>query len=196
MGKRSMKPSTMLNPVPVVMVSSGTMEQANIITIAWAGTICSEPPMVSISVRPERHSYGIIKDSGEFVINLVTEDLAKACDYCGVKSGREIDKFEKLGLTKLESETVAAPGIEQSPVRIECKVKQQIPLGSHDVFLAEVTGVTVDDKYFDEKDKFDLAKAGLVTYSHGEYFSLNEMLGFYGYSVAAPDVLKRRMKKG
>ena len=196
MGKRSMKPSTMLNPVPVVMVSSGTMEQANIITIAWAGTICSEPPMVSISVRPERHSYGIIKDSGEFVINLVTEDLAKACDYCGVKSGREIDKFEKLGLTKLESETVAAPGIEQSPVRIECKVKQQIPLGSHDVFLAEVTSVTVDDKYFDEKDKFDLAKAGLVTYSHGEYFSLNEMLGFYGYSVAAPDVLKRRMKKG
>ena len=191
-----MKPSTMLNPVPVVMVSSGTMEQANIITIAWAGTICSEPPMVSISVRPERHSYGIIKDSGEFVINLVTEALAKACDYCGVKSGREIDKFEKLGLTKLEIETVAAPGIEQSPVRIECKVKQQIPLGSHDVFLAEVTGVTVDDKYFDEKDKFDLAKAGLVTYSHGEYFSLNEMLGFYGYSVAAPGVLKRRMKKG
>ena len=196
MGKRSMKPSTMLNPVPVVMVSSGTMEQANIITIAWAGTICSEPPMVSISVRPERHSYGLIQDSGEFVINLVTEDLAKACDYCGVKSGRDLDKFEKLGLTKLASETVAAPGIEQSPVRIECKVKQQIPLGSHDVFLAEVTGVTVDDKYFDEKDKFDLAKAGLVTYSHGEYFSLNEMLGFYGYSVAAPDVLKRRMKKG
>ena len=196
MGKRSMKPSTMLNPVPVVMVSSGTMEQANIITIAWAGTICSEPPMVSISVRPERHSYGMIQESGEFVINLVTEDLAKACDYCGVKSGRDIDKFEKLGLTKLESETVTAPGIEQSPVRIECKVKQQIPLGSHDVFLAEVTGVTVDDKYFDEKDKFDLAKAGLVTYSHGEYFSLNEMLGFYGYSVAAPDVLKRRMKKG
>ena len=191
-----MKPSTMLNPVPVVMVSSGTMEQANIITIAWAGTICSEPPMVSISVRPERHSYGMIQESGEFVINLVTEDLAKACDYCGVKSGRDIDKFEKLGLTKLESETVTAPGIEQSPVRIECKVKQQIPLGSHDVFLAEVTGVTVDDKYFDEKDKFDLAKAGLVTYSHGEYFSLNEMLGFYGYSVAAPDVLKRRMKKG
>ena len=196
MGKRSMKPSTMLNPVPVVMVSSGTMEQANIITIAWTGTICSEPPMVSISVRPERHSYGLIQESGEFVINLVTEELAKACDYCGVKSGRDIDKFEKLGLTKLESETVAAPGIEQSPVRIECKVKQQIPLGSHDVFMAEVTGVTVDDKYFDEKDKFDLAKAGLVTYSHGEYFSLNEMLGFYGYSVAAPDVLKRRMKKG
>ena len=196
MGKRSMKPSTMLNPVPVVMVSSGTMEQANIITIAWAGTICSEPPMVSISVRPERHSYGLIQESGEFVINLVTEELAKACDYCGVKSGRDIDKFEKLGLTKLESETVAAPGIEQSPVRIECKVKQQIPLGSHDIFLAEVTGVTVDDKYFDEKDKFDLAKAGLVTYSHGEYFSLNEMVGFYGYSVAAPDVLKRRMKKG
>lgn len=196
MGKRSMKPSTMLNPVPVVMVSSGSMEQANIITIAWAGTICSEPPMVSISIRPERHSYGIIKESGEFVINLVTEDLVKACDYCGVKSGRDIDKFEKLNLTKLESETVAAPGVAQSPVRIECKVKQQIPLGSHDVFLAEVTGVTVDDKFFDEKDKFDLAKAGLVTYSHGEYFSLNEMLGFYGYSVAAPDVLKRRMKKG
>lgn len=196
MGKRSMKPSTMLNPVPVVMVSSGTMEQANIITIAWAGTVCSEPPMVSISVRPERHSYGIIKQTGEFVINLVTEDLVKSCDYCGVKSGREIDKFAKLNLTKLESETVAAPSIAQSPVRLECKVKQTIPLGSHDVFLAEVTGVTVDDKYFDEKDKFDLAKAGLVTYSHGEYFSLNEMLGFYGYSVAAPDVLKRRMKKG
>lgn len=195
MGKRSMKPSTMLNPVPVVMVSSGNMEQANIITIAWAGTVCSEPPMVSISVRPERHSYNMIKESGEFVINLVNEDLVKACDFCGVKSGRDLDKFATLNLTKLESETVKAPGIEQSPVRIECKVKQVIPLGSHDMFLAEVTGVTVDDRYFDATDKFDLSKAGLVTYSHGEYFSLNEMLGFFGFSVAAPDVLKRRMKK-
>lgn len=195
MGKRSMKPSTMLNPVPVVMVSCGNMEQSNIITIAWAGTVCSEPPMVSISVRPERHSYNIIKETGEFVINLVNTELVKACDFCGVKSGRDLDKFATLSLTKLESETVQAPGIGQSPVRIECKVKQVIPLGSHDMFLAEVTGVTVDDQYFDATDKFDLSKAGLVAYSHGEYFSLHEMLGFFGFSVAAPDVLKRRMKK-
>ena len=195
MGKRIFKPSAMLNPVPVVMVSSGTMEKSNIITVAWAGTICSEPPMVSVSIRKERFSHEIISSTGEFVINLVGENLAKSCDYCGVKSGRDIDKFNHLSLAKLDSEEVNAPGIEQSPVRIECKVRSITELGSHDMFIAEVVSVTVDDKYIDENDKFDMDKTGLICYSHGEYYSLGRMLGFFGYSVASPEVLERRMRK-
>ncbi len=184
MGRQLWKPGNMLYPVPAVMVSCKNGEdKANIITIAWAGTTSSNPPMVSISVRPERHSYNIIKESGEFVINLVTENLAFATDWCGVKSGRDVDKFKEMGLHECPGLTVSAPGIAESPVNIECKVTQEIELGVHQMFLAEVTGVQVDDQYMDETGKFDLNSLGLVAYSHGEYFKLGEKIGKFGYSV-------------
>jgi flavin reductase (DIM6/NTAB) family NADH-FMN oxidoreductase RutF len=184
MGKQHWKPGNMLYPVPAVMVSCARGdEKPNIITIAWAGTVCTTPPMVSISVRKERYSYDILKETGEFVINLVTEDLTKAADYCGVRSGRDVDKFKEMHLHPLPSQAIQAPGIEESPVNIECRVVSVTPLGSHDLFLAEVCGVTVDDAYLDEAGKLDLQKAGLVAYSHGEYFALGKKLGTFGYSV-------------
>ncbi len=184
MGKEHWKPGNMLYPVPAVMVScQRENEKPNIITVAWAGTICSSPAMVSISVRPERYSYDIIKESGEFVINLVNRDLVFATDYCGVKSGRDEDKFAKMNLTPLASQHINAPGIAESPVNIECKVRQVLELGSHHMFVAEVMGVTIDDKYMDETGKFNLNDSGLVSYSHGEYFELGEKLGKFGYSV-------------
>jgi flavin reductase (DIM6/NTAB) family NADH-FMN oxidoreductase RutF len=184
MARQTWKPGNMLYPVPAVMVSCKRPgEKPNIVTIAWAGTINSDPAMVSISVRKERHSHDIIEETGEFVINLVTKDLVYATDYCGVKSGAQIDKFAEMHLTPSQSQTVEAPGIAESPVSIECKVTKQIPLGSHDMFLAEVTAVTVDEKYMDENGKFDLNSTGLVAYSHGEYFQLGEKLGKFGYSV-------------
>lgn len=184
MAKQHWRPGNMLYPVPPVMVSCKRGdEKPNIITVAWAGTICSSPAMVSISVRPERYSYDIIKESGEFVINLVTEKLTFATDYCGVKSGRDEDKFKAMNLTPLTSQHVDAPGIEESPVNIECKVKDIIPLGSHHMFVAEVVGVTIDEKYMDETGKFNLNHSGLVSYSHGEYFELGKKIGKFGYSV-------------
>lgn len=184
MAKQSWKPGNMLYPVPAVMVScQGADEKANIITIAWAGTTCSSPAMVSISVRKERHSYNILKETGEFVINLVTKDLVRAADYCGVRSGKEVDKFKEMHLTKLASKTIKAPGIAESPVNIECKVTEIKELGSHDLFLAEVTNVTIEDDYMDENGKFDLNRAGLVAYSHGEYFELGAKIGSFGFSV-------------
>ena len=174
----------MLYPVPVVMVSCQRPgEIPNIITVAWAGTVCSDPVMLSVSVRKERYSYGIIKDTGEFVVNLVTRDLVYATDYCGVRSGRDTDKFNEMKLTPLESCHVRAPGIKESPVNLECRVKQVIELGSHDMFLAEVAGVTVDTEFIDDGGKFHLNDTGLVAYSHGEYFQLGEKLGKFGYSV-------------
>lgn len=174
----------MLYPVPAVMVSCGRQgEKANIITVAWAGTICSDPVMISVSIRPERYSYGIIKETGEFVVNLVNNRLVFAADYCGVKSGRDVDKFREMQLTPLPSRQIGAPGIAESPVCLECKVTQVIPLGTHDMFLAQVVGVTVDEQYMDEKGKFHLNSAGLVAYSHGEYFELGKKLGSFGYSV-------------
>lgn len=174
----------MLYPLPVVMVSVADKEgKPNIITIAWTGTVCSNPPMVSISVRPERYSYNVIKESGEFVINLTTKDLTYATDYCGVKSGRDVDKFKEMGLTALPGKEVKAPLIGESPVNIECKVTQVIPLGSHDMFLAEVVAVHVDEKYMDEKGKFHLEKAEPIAYSHGDYLATGELLGTFGYSV-------------
>lgn len=182
--KENWKPGNFLYPLPAVMVSCQRPgEKPNIITIAWAGTVCSSPAMVSISIRPERHSYGIIRDTGEFVINLVNRELVFATDYCGVKSGRDVDKFKEMKLTPVPSDTVAAPSIKESPVNIQCRVKEIIPLGSHDLFLAEVTGITVDKRYMDEKGKFHLNRAGLAAYSHGEYFLLGERLGKFGYSV-------------
>lgn len=184
MAKQYWKPGNMLYPVPAVMVSCGREgEKPNIITLAWVGTVCSDPAMVSISIRKERYSYDIIKESGEFVINLVTKELTRATDYCGVRSGRDVDKFKEMGLTPLPSQHIKAPGISESPVNIECKVKDIIPLGSHDMFLAEVAGVTVDDSYMNENGKFELNQTGLTAYSHGEYYELGEKIGKFGYSV-------------
>lgn len=184
MSKINFKPGNMLYPVPAVMVSCAREnERPNIITVAWAGTICSSPAMLSISVRKERYSHDIISETGEFVVNLVTKDLAFATDYCGVKSGRDIDKFKEMHLTPLKSQKVKAPGIAQSPVNIECRVVDVKELGSHDLFIAEVVNVMVDDKYMDERNIFHLNSAGLVTYSHGEYFELGKKIGKFGYSV-------------
>ena len=184
MAKQSWKPGNMLYPVPAVMVScKRPNEKANIITVAWAGTTCSSPAMVSISVRKERYSYDILKETKEFVINLTTEQLCRATDFCGVKSGKDIDKFKEMHLTEQPSEKINAPGIAESPVNIECKVKQIIPLGSHDMFLAEVVNVTVDDSLMDSAGKFHLNSSKLVAYSHGEYFLLGKNIGKFGYSV-------------
>ncbi len=184
MAKVDFKPGNMLYPVPAVMVSCADKKgNSNIVTIAWAGTICSDPPMVSISVRPERYSHGMIEESGEFTINLTTKALARATDLCGVKSGRDVDKWELAGLTKMPGKTVACPYIEESPVNIECKVTQKLALGTHDMFLAEVTGVHVDDAYMDEKGSFHLEKAQPIAYAHGIYYGLGEVLGKFGYSV-------------
>lgn len=184
MGKQDWRPGNMLYPVPVVMVSCQSKgERPNIITAAWCGTTCSSPAMVYVSIRPERYSHHMIKESGEFVVNLVTEELAFATDYCGVKSGREVDKFQVMKLTPLVSKKVKCPGIAESPLNLECRVTQVIPLGSHDMFLAEVVNVTADDRYMDETGRFNLNSAGLVSYSHGEYFKLGEKIGKFGYSV-------------
>lgn len=177
-------PGNLLYPLPVVLVSCQCPgERPNIITVAWAGTVCSSPAMVSISVRKERYSYPILKETGVFVVNLVTEELVFAADRCGVESGRDVDKYKELGLTPQPSKKIAAPGIEESPVNIECKVEQIIQLGSHDMFIAQVLGVTVDRRYMDAAGKFRLNDTGLVAYSHGEYLALGESLGKFGYSV-------------
>ena len=183
--KEVWRPGNMLYPLPVVMVSCASKGQRpNIITLAWAGTVCSSPAMVSISVRPERYSHSIIEESGEFVINLVTEKLIRSCDWCGVKSGRDVDKFKSCHLTARPAEKLEdAPLIGESPVNIECRVTQKIPLGSHDMFLAEVAAVDIDPVYMDKKGRFDLNRTGLVTYSHGEYYALGKKLGTFGYSV-------------
>ena len=184
MGKQSWKAGNMLYPVPAVMVSCQRAgERPNIITAAWAGTICSDPAMPSVSIRKERFSYGIIKETKEFVVNLVTKDLVYAADYCGVKSGRDVDKFAELKLTIQKMEHVNAPGILQSPVNLECIVKDIISLGSHDMFLAKIAGVTADDRYMDKSGKFHLNAAGLAAYSHGEYYELGNKIGTFGFSV-------------
>lgn len=196
MAKQSWKPGNMLYPLPAVMISCQYPEdddpscnhpdllgKPNIITVAWAGTICTNPPMLSISVRPERYSYHIIEKTGEFVVNLTTEALVRATDFCGVRSGRDVDKFREMHLTPLPSSHIRAPGIAESPVNIECRVREIKPLGSHSLFLADVAGVTIDDSYLDENGKFELNAAGLITYSHGEYFLLGKKLGTFGYSV-------------
>lgn len=193
MAKQFWKPGNMLYPVPPVMVScTRKNERPNIITVAWCSTINTLNPMLSISVRPERYSYDILKETKEFVVNLTTKDLVFAADYCGVKSGREVDKFEKMHLTPCVSKVVNAPGIEESPVNIECKVVEIKELGSHHMFISEVVSVSVDDKYMDETGKFNLNQSGLVAYSHGEYFELGKKLGRFGYSVQK----KKKKKKG
>ena len=174
----------MIYPLPAALVSCGsTPDEYNILTVAWTGTICSEPAMCYISVRPERHSYPILKKNMEFVINLTTRDMAFATDWCGVRSGRDYNKFEEMHLTPGKAKCVSAPIIEESPLCIECRVKEVIPLGSHDMFIAEVVNVVVDEQYLDEKGKFDMVRAGLMAYSHGEYFTLGKSLGHFGWSV-------------
>lgn len=175
----------MLNPVPVVMVTCGTEETGfNIITIAWAGTICSDPPMCSISIRPGRHSYEIIKRNKEFVINLTTKELVFATDWCGVKSGRDFDKFKEMKLTAEKATKVQSPLIKEAPINLECKVNEIKHLGTHDMFLAEIVAVNADDQYLDkDSDRFDLAKAEPICYSHGQYYVVGEKLGRFGFSV-------------
>ena len=184
MSKQIWKPGNMVYPVPAVMVSVGDKEgKTNIFTVAWTGNACTNPPMVYISVRPERYSYELIKDSGEFVINLTTEALVKATDYCGVRSGRDVDKWKEVKLTPVKADKVQAPLVAESPVNLECRVTRRIPLGTHDMFLAEVVAVHADEAYMDEKEKFSLAKANPMVYSHGTYYGLGKELGTFGYSV-------------
>ena len=196
MSKEIWRPGNMLYPIPAVMVSCQRGdEKPNIVTVAWAGNVCSSPAMLSISVRKERHSYDIIKETGQFVVNLTNKKLTRACDWCGVRSGKDYDKFKEMGLTPQKSIMIDAPGIAESPVNIECKVHSIVELGSHDLFIAEVVCVTVDDKYLDDKGRFDMKKADLIAYSHGEYFSLGEKLGKFGYSVAKKSSKDKSKKK-
>lgn len=184
MSKQLWKAGNMVYPLPAVMLSCGSMENGNIITISWTGTICTNPPMVYASIRPTRYSYELIKESMEFVINLTTKDLAKETDFCGVKSGRDYDKFKENKLTPIKGEFVSAPMIEESPVNIECRVTEIKELGSHHMFIAEVLGVHVDEQYMDRKGKFNLSDANPISYSHGTYYELGKSLGTFGYSVA------------
>lgn len=185
MAKQIWKPSTLLNPVPVVMVTcADAAGKPNIITLAWAGTVNSDPPMVSISVRKERYSHALIREKGQFAINLATQKLAFAADLCGVKSGRDNDKFQLAGLTAQKASVIDVPIIKESPVALECVVKNVLELGSHDMFVAEVVAVQADESLLDGKGKLVLEKADLICYSHGKYWSLGKELGFFGYSVA------------
>ena len=188
---------TMLAPTPVIMLSCAAPgKAANIITLAWAGTVCSEPPMLSVSVRPERHSHDIIAESGEFVVNLVSRDLLKACDFCGVKSGRDMDKFAACNLTPVAVPVLrSAPAIMESPLYLACRVAKRLDLGSHTLFVADILEVYAAARLMDDKGKLDLHQADLVAYSHGEYTALTDPIGFFGFSVAGPAVLERRMSQ-
>jgi len=185
MSKIQWKPGTMLYPIPAVLVSCGNKETGtNIITVAWTGIICSNPPMCYISLRPERHSYEIIKKCGNFVINLSNENLARATDWCGVKSGRDFDKFKEMNLTPEKAMVVSSPIISESPLNLECVVKEIKKLGSHDMFISDIVSVTADDKYYNSNsDVFDLAAAKPICYSHGKYYSVGKFIGKFGFSV-------------
>ena len=188
MKKQEWKPGNMLYPLPAVMVSCQRKgEKPNIVTVAWCGTICTNPAMVYISLRPERYSYDIIKETGVFVINLTTEKLTRAADYCGVRSGRDVDKFKEMHLTPEEGPKTGAPMIAESPVNLECQVTEIKELGSHHMILALVKAVHVDETYLDPKGKFELNRTGLMAYSHGAYLSLGKPLGTFGYSVRKPN---------
>lgn len=197
MSKQYWKPGNMLYPVPAVMVTCQRPgEKPNIITVAWTGTICTNPAMISISLKKERYSYEIIRDSGEFVINLTTKQTVKAADYCGVRSGKDVDKFAETGLTPCASKMVSCPGIAECPVNIECRVTERKPLGSHDLFLANVETVGVDESLLNEAGTLQLNHSGLIVYSHGGYFELGRQLGSFGYSVKKKVSGTRPEKKG
>lgn len=196
MAKQKWKPGNMVYPLPAVLVSCGDKEgNYNLMTAAWTGTICSDPPMVYVSVRKERHSHHMIQETGEYVINLTTEKLARATDFCGVRSGRNMDKFKEMGLTPVTGELQYAPMVGESPVSIECRVTQVLELGSHDMFMAEVTAVYVDEAYMDEKGTFHLEKADPLVYSHGQYYGIGKHLGGFGYAVRKKPVKKQQRKK-
>lgn len=183
MGKVLWKAGTFMYPIPAILVSSGTMEKSNLITVAWTGIINTKPPMVYISIKPERYSYQMIKDSGEFVINLTNKDLVYAADWCGVKSGRDVDKFKEMNLTKEKANFVNCPMIKESPVSIECKVVEIKEFSSHHMFIAEVLGINADEKYINEKGAFDISKCNLVAYLNGYYCSIGRKIGKFGFSV-------------
>jgi flavin reductase (DIM6/NTAB) family NADH-FMN oxidoreductase RutF len=183
MSKAIWKPGTFVYPIPAVMVSCGTMEKSNIMTVAWTGILNSDPAMVYISVRKSRYSYNLIKESGEFVINLTTKDLAFATDWCGVKSGEKVDKFTEMNLTKEKAANVSVPLIKECPVSIECKVTEIRDLGSHSMFMADVLSIDADEKYIDEKGAFDISKCGLIAYLNGNYYEVGNKIGKFGYSV-------------
>lgn len=190
--KKQLAPGALLAPVPVVLISCGTVEKPNVFTVAWAGTVCTHPPMISISVRPGRFSYPLIKESGEFVLNLPSASMARAVDFCGVKSGREVDKFALCGLTAVPAAGVSAPAVEECPVRFSCKVKSVTPLGTHDLFLAEIVSIEADEALFEENGRLALEKADLLAYSHGEYYTLGKKVGSFGFSVRK----KKKRRKG
>ncbi len=183
MPKQFWKGSTLLAPVPAALVTCGTLEEPNVLTIGWTGIVCTRPPMTYISVRPERYSHDIIKNSGEFVINLTTSSMCRETDLCGVKSGNDTDKFALCGFHAVPAKNVSAPLIEECPVSLECRVTESKLLGSHTMFLAEIVGIAADEKYIDSKGKLNLQQCGLMAYAHGEYFALGRKLGDFGYSV-------------
>ena len=183
MSKVQWKGGTFIYPIPAVMVSCGTMEESNIITVSWTGILNTNPAMCYISVRPERYSHNIIKENGEFAIKLTTRQLAYATDWCGVKSGRDVDKFKEMKLTKEKANIISVPLIKESPVSVECKVKEIVPLGSHDMFVAEIVAIDADEKYIDEKGAFDISKCDLIAYANGGYYPLESKIGKFGYSV-------------
>lgn len=197
MGKQIWKPGNSIYPLPAVMVSCGRVEDknANIITASWTGSINTNPPKAYVSIRKERFSYDLIKKYGDFVINITTKDLVEATDFCGVRSGRDYNKFKKCNLTPLKSQVVGCPSIDESPINVECKVFDVIELGSHDMFLADIVSVTVDDKYFDENNKFKLNDAKPICYSHGGYYTIEEFLGGFGFSVKKEKKKNAKNKK-
>ena len=176
--------STLLSPVPAALVTVGVGEEANVLTVAWCGIVCSQPPVTYISVRPQRHSYGLLKNHGEFVIHLTSTALVRATDYCGVFTGAKVNKFEKCGLTKIPSTEVAVPTIAEAPLALECRVRSVTPLGTHDMFLADILAVTVRDELLDETGKLCLERADLCAYSHGSYYALGRRLGSFGFTAA------------
>lgn len=196
MGKQTWKPGALIAPLPPAMVTCGDMENSNIITIAWTGIVNTIPPMTYISVRPERYSYNIIKESGEFVINLTTTELVRAADFCGARTGAKLDKFKEMKLTKEAVSKIGCPAIAESPINLECKVKEIIMLGSHDMFLSEIVAVNVDEKLLDEKGKLCLEKARIAAFSHGEYFELGKKIGTFGYSVKKKPKKRKNHKRG
>lgn len=190
--KKSFRPGALLSPVPAVLVSCAAGGVKNLFTAAWTGTVCTDPPMLYVSIRPSRYSYRLIKESGEFVVNLVGRPLVKAADLCGVKSGRDCDKAALAGVTYEESTVVSAPSVAESPLSVECRVKEIIPLGTHDMFLAEIAAVTVDESLVEENGRIALDRADLAAYCHGEYFALAEKLGSFGFSVMKPSTKRKK----
>ncbi len=191
-GRVAWRGSTLLSPVPAALVTVGDSERANILTVAWCGIVCSQPPVTYISVRPERYSYALLRETGEFVIHLTNRALCRATDYCGIYTGAKVDKFVKCGLTRIPSVSVSAPTIAEAPLALECRVRQVTPLGSHDMFLSDILSVTVREELLDEGGRLCLERADLVAYSHGAYFSLGEKLGNFGFSAARRGAGKRR----